>query len=268
MTHIHFKISMLKRGVMLRAFDDFLSLKVITISLLSFFITLFLFIAIFYFLSDYMGEWKEIIPTVLSQYIQGIIKIIESYPLLAFIFEHKLMMILLRYLSYFAFGLFFYYLFFAIYSIVISFFNHYFIEYLQKKYYLDVEIKGINIIGVVFFYVKTIIITVVLFLVLSPAYLIPVLNILIFVPIYYFFHKTIIFDVSSIINTIKEYRKIKKVNWSELKSRTGFCFLLTLIPFFGMILYPYYVLYIGHYIMEETKELRYMSDFIKLKDRS
>ena len=249
---------------MLRAFDDFLSPKVIALSLLSFLITLFLFTAIFYFLFDYTGEWREMIPSVLTQNIQGFIEIIESYPWLAFVFEHKLMIMLLKYFLYFGFGLFFYYLFFALYSIVISFFNGYFILHLQKKYYLDVELKGIDIVGVVFFYMKTIIITAVLFLVLSPAYFIPVLNILIFVPIYYFFHKTIVFDVSSVVNTGREYRKIKKVNWSDLKSRTVFCFLLTLIPFFGMILYPFYVLYIGHYIMAETKELRYMSDFASL----
>ena len=108
---------------------------------------------------------------------------------------------------------------------------------------------------------KTIIVTLILFFVLSPTYFIPALNFLIFLPFYYFFHKTIVFDVSSVINNAKEYKKIKKLNWVELKGKTLFCFLITLIPIIGMLVYPFYVIFIGHYIFNETRELRFVDSF-------
>jgi hypothetical protein len=246
---------------MLQAFDDFMSPKVLLISLFSILITISI---IFLFLSlafDYSGEITKLIPTVFNSIVQDVFEKLETYPFLSFILEHKFLMFILHFLVYLGAGVVIYYMFFIIYAFVISFFNIFFIQYIQKKYYTNVELKGINILASVVFYIKTIIIALVLFIVLSPAYLIPAANILIFLPIYYFFHKTIVFDVSSVINTSKEYKKIKRANWSELKARTGFCFMLTLVPFFGILVYPYYVLYLGHYMMQETKELRYVNDF-------
>jgi hypothetical protein len=248
---------------MLKAFDDYLSPKVIALSILSFLITLAILFVLFYSIFDYTGEFKNIFSSLFSENIEYILQIFKRYHWLSFIVEHKFIMLFIHYLLYFGFGLILYYLFFAIYTFVVSFFNIYFVRHLRNKYYVDIELKGMNIITTVVFYIKTICITVILFLLLSPTYFLPALNLLIFVPIYYFFHKTIVFDVSSVINTTKEYRKIKKVNWSELKAHTGYCFLLTFIPIFGILLYPYYVLYIGHYLLKETQELRYMNDFTK-----
>lgn len=76
----------------------------------------------------------------------------------------------------------------------------------------------------------------------------------------------LVFDVSSNINTAKEYRKIRKLKWGELKAHTTFCFLLILIPILGVLLYPYYIIYTGHYILHETKTLRYEDDFQTLRN--
>lgn len=252
---------MTNRSLMLQAFDDFMSPKVILMSIFSIFITISIIFLLLFFIFDYSGEITELIPTVLSSMVDDVFKKIENYPFLSFMLEHKLLMSMLHLLVYLGVGVVAYYTFFAIYAFVISFFNIFFIQYIQKKYYTNVELKGMNIFSSVIFYIKTIIIALLLFVVLSPAYLIPAVNLLIFLPIYYFFHKTIVFDVSSVINTAKEYKKIKRANWTELKARTGFCFMLTLIPIVGILLYPYYVLYIGHYVIQETKELRYVNDF-------
>ena len=252
---------MTNRSLMLQAFDDFMSPKVILMSIFSIFITISIIFLLLFFIFDYSGEITELIPTVLSSMVDDVFKKIENYPFLSFMVEHKLLVSMLHLLVYLGVGVVAYYTFFAIYAFVISFFNIFFIQYIQKKYYTNVELKGMNIFSSVIFYIKTIIIALLLFIVLSPAYLIPAVNLLIFLPIYYFFHKTIVFDVSSVINTAKEYKKIKRANWTELKARTGFCFMLTLIPIVGILLYPYYVLYIGHYVIQETKELRYVNDF-------
>ena len=255
---------MTNRSLMLQAFDDFMSPKVILMSIFSIFITISIIFLLLFFIFDYSGEITELIPTVLSGMVDDVFKMIENYPFLSFMLEHKFLMSMLHLLVYLGVGVVTYYTFFAIYAFVISFFNIFFIRYIQKKYYTNVELKGMNIFSSVIFYIKTIIIALLLFVVLSLAYLIPAVNLLIFLPIYYFFHKTIVFDVSSVINTAKEYKKIKRANWTELKARTGFCFMLTLIPIVGILLYPYYVLYIGHYVIQETKELRYVNDFHRI----
>lgn len=252
---------MTKRSLMLQAFDDFMSPKVILMSIVSIFITISIIFLSLSFIFDYSGEVTKLIPTVFSSMVEDVFKKIDDYPFLSFVLEHKFLVYMLHLLVYLGVGIVGYYTFFAIYAFVISFFNIFFIKYIQKKYYTNVELRGMSIFSSVIFYIKTIIIALSLFIVLSPAYLIPAVNILIFLPIYYFFHKTIVFDVSSVINTAKEYKKIKRANWSELKVRTGFCFMLTLIPIVGILLYPYYVLYIGHYVIQETKELRYVNNF-------
>lgn len=253
-----------KQNYMLQSFDDFMSSKVLFLSFMSLFLTLVIISSSLYLLFDNIGELKYSIPTVFTTMAEDILQKMETYPFLSFILEHKIMMIILHFLIYFGLGIISYYLFFAVYAFVISFFNVILIRHIQKKYYPGIELRGMGIVHTIIFYMKTIVIFLLLFLVLSPTYFIPAINILIFVPIYYFFHKTIVFDVSSEINTSKEYRKLKRVNWSELKSRTGFCFLLTLIPIVGILLYPYYILYIGHYIMKETVELRYVNDFHRI----
>ena len=246
---------------MLQAFDDFMSPKIILLSLLSILITISIIFLFLSFVFDYSGEVTKLIPAVFSSMVQDVFEKLKTYPFLSFIVEHKFLMSVFHFLVYLGTGVVIYYIFFTIYAFVISFFNTFFIQYIQKKYYTNVELKGMNILASVFFYTKTILISSVLLIVLSPTYIIPAINILIFLPIYYFFHKTLVFDVSSVINNSKEYKQIKRVNWGELKVRTGFCFMLTLIPLFGILLYPYYVLYLGHYMMQETKELRYINDF-------
>jgi len=250
-----------KQNYMFQAFDDFLSAKVLLLSFISLLLTLAIISLSLYLLFDTIGELKYSIPTAFTVVANIILQKIENYPFLAFILEHKIMMTILHFLVYFGLGIMSYYVFFTVYAFVISFFNVVLIRHIQKKYYPNIELRGMCIMHTIIFYVKTMAIFLLLFIVLSPAYIIPAINILIFVPIYYFFHKTIVFDVSSVINTSKEYKKLKRVNWAELKSKTGFCFLLTLVPVVGILLYPYYILYIGHYMMKETEELRYVNDF-------
>jgi len=242
------------------ALEDFISLRVLIISLISLMITLVIIYGIFSLSFDNIGSFKSLLPDV----VETILNNIQEYSIVSYMLEHKAIMYIVHILLSFGIGIFVYYVFFGIYAFIISFFNIFLIRYLQKKYYNSIEIKGISIVYTLFFYIKTIAIAILLFLLFLPVYIIPVLNLLIFVPIYYFFHKTLIYDVSSEVNIYKEYKKIKKVNTIELKAKTGFCFLLSLIPFIGILIYPYYVLYLGHYIMQETEELRYIEEFNKI----
>lgn len=243
------------------AFDDFISLKVLFASILSLVITVSIIATILYLGYDNAGNIFDLFVQAYTDATDYIYAKLEDYPAIAFIIEHKIFMLMFNFVVYFGLGVVFYYTFFIIYVFILSFFNPMFIGHIQKKYYPEVKLKGMNIFLIVFFYIKTILITLVLFVILSPAFLIPGLNLLMFLPIYYFFHKTLVFDVSSVINNQKEYKKIKKVNWSELKSHTIFCYLLSFIPFIGILIYPFYIFYVGHYIIKETEELRAHIEF-------
>jgi len=238
------------------AFDDFMSLKVLLISIISIIITMTIIVGILYLGYDNSDGIIDLLIQSYKDTTDYIFARLEDYPVITFIMEHKILMLIFHFVVYFGLSIVFYYTFFIIYAFIISLFNPLFIRHIQRKYHPEVKLKGINIIFVLFFYTKTIFITLILFIVLSPAFLIPGLNLLIFLPVYYFFHKALVFDVSSVINNQKEYRKIKKVNWSELKGHTIFCFFLSLIPIIGILIYPFYIFYIGHYMMRETKELR------------
>jgi hypothetical protein len=241
--------------------DDFFSSKVMLISFISAIVTIILISFILYIAMGSIDDVWNIFPSVVNDYIHLINSTLEKYGILSFFIEHKILMWLIHIINYMGIGIFFYYLFFILYSFVIGVFNTYFVVFLQKKYYGEVELKGMSSLSTTIFYIKTIAVMLTLFVIFSPLYLIPVLNITIFIPMYYFFHKTIIFDVSSVINSKKELISIKKANRLELKTKTLFCFCISLIPVIGVLMYPYFLFVIGNLLFTETKDLRYVKSF-------
>lgn len=250
----------MRKNLLVQSLEDFMSPKVLFISLISFLITIAIIVFSLTLIFENIGGIQDIFPEA-TKWVNGLIGDLEQYSLLAFILEHKIMMTIFHYLMYFGLGILAYYIFFAVYSIVISFFATIIIKHIQKEHYHNVQLKGLGLFSTGFFYIKTIIITAILFILLSPAYFIPALNILIFLPIYYFFHKTLVFDISSVINNLNEYKRVKRANWGELKGYTVLCFLITLIPIIGILAYPYYIIYVGHYLFKETVELRHTDAF-------
>ena len=190
---------------------------------------------------------------------------IVTLPFSGFLAEKEFLLIIVRVVFFFGLGTLIYFMFFALYGFIISFFAPFLIKGIQKKYYPDLKLEGMGIFSMILLYLKIIPVTILLFILVSPTYLIPGLNLLILLPMYYFFHKTLVFDVSSIINTKKEYKKIKKANWNELKGQTLPMFALGYIPILGILLYPYYILHTGHFILNETRTLRYINNFHGIK---
>jgi len=254
-----------KQDILKRSIGDFFSPVVLFVNILSFFIAIGLLYIIYLLLIHNSNSLQlfDINIDSITTYENEFIEKINEYPFLKIILEHEIIMFVFHYLFLFGFGVVLYYIFFILFSTLVGFFSFLFVGYVYKKYYPDIELKGMNIFVTVLFYIKTIVITLMLFILLSPMYIIPGLNLFILFPIYYFFHKTVVFDVSSIINNIQEYKQIKKVKWGELKEKTVFCFLLSLIPFLGVIIYPFYIIYISHYIFNETQQLRYAQNFRK-----
>ncbi|WP_345993809.1 EI24 domain-containing protein [Sulfurimonas sp. HSL-1716] len=142
--------------------------------------------------------------------------------------------------------------------IVIAFLTPFVLKELQKKHYSDIEMKGhdnffISILKVI----KWFLIMTAMLILFVPFYFVPILNVIMFnIPMYYFFHKMITYDVSSNINTNEEYKKIMFFSGNDMRIKTFVLYLVSLIPFailFGGI---FYVIFMGHAYFKETRELR------------
>ncbi len=142
--------------------------------------------------------------------------------------------------------------------LVIGFLTHLILKELQKKHYPDVEMIGYsNVFEGLFLTFKWIAIMLLLFFVLIPVYFIPLLNVLAFnLPLYYFFHKMMTYDVSSNICTRDEALKIKFFQASKLRLKTLGLYLISLIPFVILFASVFYVIYLGHTYFREVRKIR------------
>ncbi|WP_294963244.1 EI24 domain-containing protein [Sulfurimonas sp.] len=142
--------------------------------------------------------------------------------------------------------------------IVIGFLTPFVLKELQRRHYSDVEMIGYsNIITGILSVVKWAAIMILLFILLIPFYFIPLVNIIAFnLPLYYFFHKMISFDISSNICTKEENKQIHYFSANKIRLKTLALYLVSLVPFaifFGAI---YYVIYLGHTYFIEVREIR------------
>jgi len=146
--------------------------------------------------------------------------------------------------------------------IIVGFFTPLVIKKLKSRHYPPFEIKGHgSLLDVIWHAVKSFLIMILLYLVLIPFYFIPVLNIIAFnLPAYYFFHKMLVFDVGSTLNTKAEYMRIKTIVGNQILLRTFLMYLLTMIPFVGVFFPLLFVIYLSHIFMNETIELRMVTE--------
>ena len=132
--------------------------------------------------------------------------------------------------------------------IIVGFLTPTILKEIQKRHYSDVEMIGYsNIFEALFLVVKWVAIMILLFIVFIPLYFIPFVNIVAFnLPLYYFFHKMMTYDVSSAICTKDESMKIKFFHASTLRLKTLGLYLVSLIPFVVFFTSVFYIIYLGH----------------------
>ena len=249
-----------------RSFRDFLTLKMLKFSILPFILTAIFVYVIFFILigigvdqmqvydvtttQTYMQDGIPHTETITSKLgLDGFIKFLTTYAItswVATLFVYFIGFFIATFAS----------IFVAI--IIIGFLTPSIMKELQARHYLHVEMIGYsNIIGALINITKWSIIMLLLFIVLVPLYFIPFVNILAFnLPLYYFFHKMITYDVSSILCTSEEAKQVKYFSKNSLRAKTLLLYLISLIPFaifFGAV---FYVIYIGNTYFEEVKKIR------------
>ncbi|MBU1218024.1 EI24 domain-containing protein [bacterium] len=142
--------------------------------------------------------------------------------------------------------------------IVIGFMTPFVLKELHKRHYSDVAMLGhSNIFEGLFLVFKWMFIMIFLFLAFIPLYFIPIVNIIAFnLPLYYFFHKMLTYDVASNICTKEENAKIKFFHASTLRLKTLALYLISLIPFVIFFASIFYVIYLGHAYFLEVRKMR------------
>ncbi|MCK5110181.1 MAG: EI24 domain-containing protein [Arcobacteraceae bacterium] len=137
--------------------------------------------------------------------------------------------------------------------IIVGFLTPSILSNLQKKYYPNVKLDGYgNVATSIFFLIKNIFIMLLLFIVLTPLYFIPLVNIVaINIPFYYFFHKMLHFDVGSTLLNKTEHEQLKDKYSFSFRMQTLFLYLLSMIPFVALILPVFYIIYLGHNYMNK-----------------
>jgi hypothetical protein len=142
--------------------------------------------------------------------------------------------------------------------IVIGFITPYVLKELQKRHYQDVELIGYsNIVTALLSTLKWAAIMILLFIALIPLYFIPLVNIIALnLPLYYFFHKMLNYDIATTMNTKEEALEIRYKNKTMLRIKTLLLYLLSLVPFVVFFTTVFFVIYLGHTYFLETRKLR------------
>jgi len=142
--------------------------------------------------------------------------------------------------------------------LVIGFLTPFVLRELQRRHYPDIELIGhANLISGTFHLIKWSLVMILLFILLIPFYFIPILNIVAFnLPLYYFFHKMLKFDISSNICTKEEDKQINYLLSNKLRLKTLALYLISLVPFAIFFTAILFVIYLGHTYFLEVKKLR------------
>jgi hypothetical protein len=142
--------------------------------------------------------------------------------------------------------------------IVVGFLTPYILKELHSMHYSDVEMIGFsNIIESLLLMLKWTFTMILLFFLLIPLYFIPVLNIIAFnLPLYYFFHKMMHYDIASNILTREENKEIRYKNSNRFRLQSLLLYVISLIPFAIFFAAVFFVIYLGNSYFLELKKIR------------
>jgi hypothetical protein len=241
-----------KTNIFALALGDTLSPRVLLVSLVSFILTILVFIGAIWLLFGGMGALTAWITESL-QHFEGSIEQSLFLSMVSLIFITKTIVAIL---FFFTSAMVTYYLFLMVYSVIVGLFAGYFIKEIGSLYYPKVAFMGMGLVSYLWMVFKTLLWTTLMFVLLSPLVFIPLFNFILLVPVFYLFHKLLVLDVSSMVNSTEEYKELKRLYAGQMRGISLVCFALTIIPFLGVVIYPYYVIVMSHFIFRKTEGLR------------
>lgn len=257
---------MSERSILFQSINDFLTPKMLKYALLPFIISLVVMYIIFFIAAGIGVEQLGSMHIESSQttvqngipHTETLEAELEGSAIMKFLMSYTITSWLATFFIYVIGGFLTVYISIFVAIIIIGFLTPLVLRELRFRHYADIDMIGYsNPLSAVFLALKWAATMVLLFLLLIPFYFIPLLNIVaINIPLYYFFHKMLIFDVSSNICTKEEAKQIAFFNKNNIRIKTLILYLISLVPFaifFGAI---FFVIYLGHTYFLEARKVR------------
>ena len=259
---------MTQDNIFILSIKDFFSLKMLKFSVAPFFIALILvYTIVFYFAHLTIKDLRHAswhVQHSQTTIVDGLETIdttgadFQSSSILSFVMSHALTSWILTFLIYTMGSMLALILTIFISLLSITFLTPFILKNIHKQHYPDVEMKGYdNIFWSIIKIFRWFVIMVAMFFLFLPFYFVPILNVIMFnLPMYYFFHKILTYDVASNISTKNEYKKIMFFAGTEIRIKTFLLYLVSLIPFAILFAGVYYIIFMGHTYFKEIRELR------------
>ncbi|BCD67757.1 EI24 domain-containing protein [Nitratiruptor sp. YY09-18] len=239
----------MQKSIFVIALEDFLTKKFLTITFLPFFISLVLLGILFY------GSFSQLFELLSSLALNP--DAINDPQIAQFAQEH-------HWLAAIASSTIFHYIFGALFAIlgtllavlistavatmVMGFFIPTIVREIHKRHYAHLELgKGLSILEYLWLLVTVFFKAIGVFILTLFVYFIPLLNaVAVNIPFYYFFHSLYVLDVGGEIYSKNELMQVLKKHRPKIMGTTLILYLITLIPFAGMLLQVYFVSVLAH----------------------
>jgi hypothetical protein len=254
------------KNILLLSIKDFLTPKMLKYTLLPFIATLILMYIIFFIVAGIGIEGLATLDVQSTEttiqngipHTESITAQLQGTEIIKFLMSYAITSWIATFLIYAIGGFLTLHVSIFVAVIIVGFLTPLVMRELQRRHYRDVEMIGhANILEVLFSIIKWAAVMIVLFILLIPFYFIPLVNIIAFnLPLYYFFHKMLTFDVSSNLCTAEEDKQIKYFNKNSIRAKTLLLYVISFIPFVVLFGAIFYVIYLANTYFIEVRKIR------------
>ncbi len=183
---------------------------------------------------------------------------IEGGPaILKFLMEHTVTSWLVSFLVYTVGG--FLTFVFAMFAalIIIGFLTPYIVAEVRRRHYPDLPDDGHgSVLTVILATAKHLVVMLVLFLLLTPLYFIPLVNLVAFnLPLYYFFHKMYLLDVASETMDKARFREVMFYRGGTVRMTTLTLYAITLVPYAAFVTPVFNVIVLAHTLLRARADV-------------
>jgi len=255
-----------EQNLLIQSIKDFLTPKMLKYSLLPIVVTLVLMYVLFFILAGVGADQLSQVHIQSQQttiengveHTDNLEAYLEGTAIIEFLMSYAITSWIATFLIYAIGGFLTLYASIFIAVLVIGFLTPYVLKELQKRHYQDVDLLGYsNLATALLSALKWAGVMLLLFVLLIPLYFIPLVNIIAFnLPLYYFFHKMLNYDITTNMTTKEEALEISYKNKTSLRIKTLLLYLISLIPFMIFFTTVFFVIYLGHTYFLKTRALR------------
>ncbi|RXI28654.1 EI24 domain-containing protein [Aliarcobacter trophiarum] len=256
--------------ILKRSFEDFFTGSILKLAFIPLVVALIILYIMFFGVVGFGYESLQLLAN--SAQSGGEVLIDETAPfyivwftyLLIFFFKYSFVSTFAITLIYLIGAIFVFHLGIIFALLIIGFLTPSVVKILHKKHYSKLELTPFGTItNAITNALKAIFIMLFLYILFIPLYFIPFINILAFyLPLYYFFHKLLNFDVASTILSKEQYKEIYKKNPIPFRFRTLALYFISTVPFITLFIAVFYVVYLCHAYFIELEEIQRIDEVL------